>query len=144
MQTIQKNFWKLISSGSKQNKFNQKKFCLVQNQSENGKYNQVPVNLTRIRTNFSVGRWHCSGLTGRALRWQEWQEVREHQDKTSTGDFIPYLVRANLTIVHGPDDFRWTFLLRKAAHDFSIKHNLKFKKIGGALFWASFFSSRAI
>ena len=35
-------------------------------------------------------------------------------------------------IVHGPDDFRWTFLLTKAPYDFSIKYNLKFKKNRGS------------
>ena len=35
-------------------------------------------------------------------------------------------------IVHGPDDFRRTFLLIKAPHDFSIKYTLKFKKHRGS------------
>ena len=35
-------------------------------------------------------------------------------------------------VVHGSDDFRWTFLLTKAPHDFSIKCNLQFKKNRGS------------
>ena len=58
--------------------------------------------------------------------------------KDGNPKFLPFNVGTHVLtkvihkIVHGPDDFRRTFLLKKAPHNFSIKYNLKFKENRGS------------